>query len=150
MLTADILRHSPTVLTLAERQRFFEDGFLLVPDAVDANWLSRLRAASEELVAASGDVRVSDAQFVLEAGHSPTQPKLRRLSSPVSHHRAFWDFAATSVSADIAADVCGPDLKFYHSKLNYKWPDGGQRFDWHQDIPAWPHTDYSPVSIGVY
>ena len=50
----------------------------------------------------------------------------------------------------IAADVCGPDVKFYHSKLNFKWPEGGQRFDWHHDIPAWPHTDYSPVTVGLY
>jgi ectoine hydroxylase len=21
---------------------------------------------------------------------------------------------------------------------------------WHQDIPAWPHTNYSPVTLGVY
>jgi len=27
---------------------------------------------------------------------------------------------------------------------------GSRGFKWHQDIQAWPHTDYSPVSIGVY
>ncbi|HIB18403.1 MAG TPA: phytanoyl-CoA dioxygenase family protein, partial [Alphaproteobacteria bacterium] len=26
---------------------------------------------------------------------------------------------------------------------------GGQSCDWHQDIQAWPHTNYSPVTVGV-
>jgi ectoine hydroxylase-related dioxygenase (phytanoyl-CoA dioxygenase family) len=52
--------------------------------------------------------------------------------------------------ADVAADVVGPDVKFYHSKLNFKWARGGQDFKWHQDIQAWPHTNYSPVTIGLY
>jgi ectoine hydroxylase len=36
------------------------------------------------------------------------------------------------------------------SKLNYKWPGSGEIVQWHQDIPAWPHTNYSPVTLGVY
>ena len=51
---------------------------------------------------------------------------------------------------DLAADVVGPDVKFHHAKLNVKSGKGTQGFGWHQDIPAWPHTDYSPVTIGIY
>ncbi|MGI9615032.1 MAG: phytanoyl-CoA dioxygenase family protein, partial [Acidimicrobiales bacterium] len=36
------------------------------------------------------------------------------------------------------------------SKLNYKWSDGGEEVKWHQDIQFWPHTDFSPLTIGVY
>ena len=54
------------------------------------------------------------------------------------------------VMTDLAADVVGPDVKFHHAKLNVKSERGTRGFKWHQDIPAWPHTDYSPVSIGVY
>ena len=28
--------------------------------------------------------------------------------------------------------------------------DGSRGFKWHQDIQGWPHTDYSPVTIGIY
>lgn len=150
MLMEDVLKHPARELSKAQRQRFFEDGCLLVPGVVDGRWLARLRAAMEANVEASRTVATSDRRFVLETGHGTATPRLRRLSSPVSHHPDFWAFASESVSADIAADVCGPDVKFHHSKLNFKWPEGGQRFDWHQDIQAWPHTDYSPVTIGVY
>jgi ectoine hydroxylase len=44
----------------------------------------------------------------------------------------------------------GPDVKFHSSKLNYKWPGSGEIVKWHQDIPAWPHTNYSPVTLGIY
>lgn len=150
MLMHDILEHPTRILSHAQRRRYFENGFLVLEGVIDGDWLARLHAASAANVEASREVTTSDARFVLEDGHSRHNPRLRRLSSPVSHHRDFWAFASESIAADVAADVCGPDVKFYHSKLNYKWPRGGQRFDWHQDIPAWPHTDYSPVTVGLY
>jgi ectoine hydroxylase-related dioxygenase (phytanoyl-CoA dioxygenase family) len=75
---------------------------------------------------------------------------VRRLRALVDRHPDFWGFAAESVLADIAADLVGPDVKFHSSKLNYKWPGSGEIVKWHQDIPAWPHTNYSPVTLGVY
>ena len=32
---------------------------------------------------------------------------------------------------------------------NFKWADGGEAVEWHQDIQR-PHTDFSPLTIGVY
>lgn len=150
MLTEDILRHPARFLSEAQREQYFEDGCAVVEGVADERWIARLRQAMQDMVEASREVRESDERFILEEGHGPDSPRLRRLSSPVSHHPAFWEFAAESPSADLAADLCGPDVKFYHSKLNFKWPKGGHRFDWHQDIPAWPHTDYSPVTVGIY
>ena len=43
-----------------------------------------------------------------------------------------------------------PDVKFHHSKLNFKWAEGGEEVKWHQDIQYWPHTNYSPLTIGTY
>lgn len=149
MLEEDVLKHPAKVMSEAQRLAFFETGCALVEGIADAAWLKRLRAAMAEMVEASRRVTENDGRFVLEEGHGAETPRLRRLSSPVSHHPAFWDFAAESKSADLAADLCGPDVKFFHSKLNFKWPKGGHKFDWHQDIPAWPHTDYSPVTVGI-
>lgn len=150
MLMEDVLKHDTTVLTRAQREQFFEDGCAVIEGVVDDAWLKRLHDAMDEMVDLSRQVAEDDGRFILEEGHSPADPRLRRLVSPVTHHPEFWAFARDSVSADIAADVCGPDVKFYHSKLNFKWPKGGHMFDWHQDVPAWPHTDYSPVTVGIY
>ena len=74
----------------------------------------------------------------------------RRLSSPVDQDATYWEFASSDLMADIAEDLLGPNVKFHHSKLNFKWAEAGQEVKWHQDIQAWPHTDYSPLTMGIY
>ena len=51
---------------------------------------------------------------------------------------------------DVAVDLLGPDVKFHHSKLNFKAPHGGEEVKWHQDIQFWPHTNYDLLTIGVF
>ncbi len=146
----DILANQPKVLTSAQREQYFRTGYLaaegLIPDA----WLSRLRELSEEFLRASREVSKSNEVFDLGSAHCPDRPHVRRLRALVDRHPDFWRFASESVLADIAVDLVGPDVKFHSSKLNYKWPGAGEIVDWHQDIPAWPHTNYSPVTLGVY
>ena len=91
----------------------------------------------------SGDI------YDLGPNHTNSEPHVRRLKALVDRDPIFWDFAR-SILADIAADLVGPDVKFHSSKLNYKWPGAGELVKWHQDIPAWPHTNYSLVTLGVY
>ena len=78
------------------------------------------------------------------------EPRLRRLSSPTDLHDEYWQFASASVITDVAVDLLGPDVKFHHSKLNFKAPHGGEEVKWHQDIQFWPHTNYDLLTIGVF
>jgi hypothetical protein len=139
----------PKVLTRAQRERYFADGYLLLESFLAQELVEQLRAVTAEMVERSRALTVSDSAFDLEPDHTAAAPRLRRLSSPVVHHPAYWDYA-TGVIADIAADLVGPDVKFHHSKLNFKWARGGAEVRWHQDIPGWPHTNYSPLTIGTY
>ena len=145
-----ILSHPGRVLTEAQRHEYFATGFLAVPGLIPPAWLDRLASLSDEFVDRSRAVSVSNEEFDLGPEHSPARPHVRRLRALVDRHVDFWRFAAESVLADIAADLVGPDVKFHSSKLNYKWPGTGEIVKWHQDIPAWPHTNYSPVTLGVY
>ena len=43
-----------------------------------------------------------------------------------------------------------PAEKFHHSKLNFKWSGGGEEVRWHQDIGFWPHTNFTPCTVGLY
>jgi hypothetical protein len=150
MKPQDVLKHPATVLSEAQRRSFFADGFLVLADYVPAPWLSRLRQATAELLDRSRTVSQSDSIYVLEEGHSADNPRLHRVSSPQDQHPTFWEFMTDPLMTDLAADIVGPDVKFHHAKLNVKSGRGSQGFGWHQDIPAWPHTDYSPVTIGIY
>jgi len=150
MLRDEILKHPARVLTETQRAAFFAKGYLTLPNYVPERWLARLRAALAELMMRSRNVTQSDDTFILEEGHSEARPRLHRVTSPQDQHPTFWELMCDPVMTELAADVVGPDVKFHHAKLNVKSERGTRGFKWHQDIPAWPHTDYSPVSIGVY
>jgi ectoine hydroxylase-related dioxygenase (phytanoyl-CoA dioxygenase family) len=150
MTPEEILSHEPKVLTQAQREFYFENGYLLLEKAIPDQWVERLRAVTKEMVERSRAVTTSDAVWDLEDGHSAESPRLRRLSSPNDHHPTYWEYASRSVVTDIVADLVGPDVKFHHSKLNFKWAGGGEEVKWHQDIQFWPHTNYSPLTVGTY
>lgn len=130
---------------------FYErNGYLLLERFIDDDWLARLRAATERFVAESRTMVQSSARVLLEPSHRPDCPRLRRIPNPVCHDADFEAFGIRGPLLDIAEDLLGPDIRFHHSKLNFKWLDGGEAVEWHQDIQFWPHTNYSPLTIGVY
>ncbi|MCY3784837.1 MAG: phytanoyl-CoA dioxygenase family protein [Chloroflexi bacterium] len=149
MTPEQILSHPPRVLTQAQRESYFEKGYLLVENVVPDEWIERLRDVTNDFVERSREVTESDAVWDLEPDHTAENPRLRRLTSPVEQHAAYWEFASDSIVADVAADIVGPDVKFHHSKLNFKWAEGGEEVKWHQDVQFWPHTNYSPATIGT-
>jgi ectoine hydroxylase-related dioxygenase (phytanoyl-CoA dioxygenase family) len=145
-----ILDFPARMLTQVQRERYFATGFLVAPGLIPDAWLDRIVTLARDFVEQSRTVTASNEAFDLGPLHRPDRPHVRRLRALVDRHPDFWGFAAESPLADIAADLVGPDVKFHSSKLNYKWPGGGEIVKWHQDIPAWPHTNYSPVTLGVY
>ena len=150
MTPEDVLAQPPRVLSQAQREDYFAKGYLLVERAIPMDWIERLRTVTAEMVERSRHQTRSDAIFDLEPNHSAENPRLRRLSSPVIHHPLYWEFLTKSPIGDIAADLVGPDVRFHHQKLNFKWQEGGEEVKWHQDIQFFPHTNYSVLTIGVY
>jgi hypothetical protein len=150
MTPEQVLSQPPRVLTQTQREFYFTEGYLLLPKVLPAEWIQRLRAATDELIERSREVARSDAVWDLEPDHTPAAPRLRRVSAPVDQHAAYWDYVSQSLVGDIVADLVGPDVKFHHSKLNFKWARGGEEVKWHYDISFWPHTNYSPLTVGTY
>jgi ectoine hydroxylase-related dioxygenase (phytanoyl-CoA dioxygenase family) len=146
----ELLSTAPRVLTQEQRTFYFDTGYLKLEKFVSPDWLKRLLAATAEVSEQGRRITASNDVFYVEKGHSPENPRLQRLTTPDIRHETYWAFASESNIPDVVTDVVGPDVKFHHSKLNFKWAEGGQSFDWHQDIIGWPHTNYSPVTIGVY
>ena len=150
MTPEDVLAVKPKILSQAQREFFFENGYLLLDKAIPDTWVESLRDATDEIVEESRAISESDAKWDLEEGHTSANPRLRRLSCPNDHHATYWEYASESIVPDIVADLVGPDVKFHHSKLNFKWAKGGEEVKWHQDIQFWPHTNYSPLTVGTY
>jgi hypothetical protein len=150
MQAEEVLSQPPKFLSQEQRESYFENGFLLLERVIPQEWLDELNAVTAEFVERSRALTQSDAIFDLEPDHTSENPRLRRLTSPVEQHASYWRFASESLLGDIAADLVGPDVKFHHSKLNFKWASGGAEVKWHQDIQYWPHTNYSPLTMGIY
>tara|TARA_Y100000815_G_scaffold247162_1_gene247397 strand:+ start:945 stop:1844 length:900 start_codon:yes stop_codon:yes gene_type:complete len=150
MVPENVLAIPPKVLTQKQREFYFEYGYLLLEGMISDTWIASLRAATTEVINESRKISKSDETWDLEPGHSKEDPRLRRLSSPNDHNPAYWEYASQSVVPDIVSDLVGPNVKFHHSKINFKWADGGEEVKWHQDIGFWPHTNYGPCTVGTY
>ncbi len=145
-----VRQHGPLVLDQRAREQYFEDGFLTVSGYVGAVWLHRLRAVVAAKVDESRALTTSDDQFDLAPDHSAEKPNIRRLRKAVDQHPELWAFARDPIVVDLVADLLGPDVRFHSSKLNFKWSDGGEPVRWHQDIQAWPHTNFGVLTFGIY
>ncbi|WP_417518664.1 phytanoyl-CoA dioxygenase family protein [Minwuia sp.] len=150
MLAEDVLKREPIVLTQAQRQHYFDHGYLHLDGFISDEWMQRLARVTDRFVEDSRAVTHPDRVYDLEPNHSAEAPRLRRLNQPAELDPVYREFALEGPIVDLAEDLLGPDVKYHHSKLNFKWASGGEEVKWHQDIQFWPHTNYSPLTIGVY
>ena len=149
MTPEEILNHPARVLTPAQREHYFEKGYVGVESLVPADIIAELNAVTSEFVDASRNETASGNIFDIGPGHTTEKPVLRRLKRPDERHEAYWRFAS-GLMADVAADLAGPNVVFHHSKLNFKWFDTSDIVRWHQDIQFFPHTNYNVLTIGCY
>jgi hypothetical protein len=125
MTPEEVLSHPPRILSQKQREAYFEDGYLLLERIIPDEIVDRLRAVTDAAIERSRGYAKSDKVFDLEPTHTAEEPRLRRLSNPVDYDPAYWDYCANSLLGDVVADLVGPDVKFHHSKLNFKWAKGG-------------------------
>ncbi len=150
MKPEDILGHAPKVLSQEQREFYFENGYLLLENFVGQDWLDRLWKVTNGFIEKSRAQSKSGGVFDLEPDHTAEHPRLRRISQPVVIDPVYEEFGLRGPIVDLAEDLVGPNVKYHHSKLNMKWAGGGEAVKWHQDIQFWPHTNYSPLTIGLY
>ena len=124
-------------------------GFLTLRQVFDPDLLQRLIDTTERLWEAGRSLQERTAHYDLAPVHSRERPRIRRISSPTELDEAYLAAAFDSVLGDIAADLVGGPVKFYHSKINFKLPAGGEEIGWHQDWPVFPHTNSNLVALSV-
>lgn len=141
-------QHRPALApSLVDEYR--ERGFVTVPAILDTALVAALQRATERLWEAGRSLTEKTRHYDLSAGHCADSPRIRRVSSPTELDPIFEQAAFDSVLGDIAADLIGGPVKFYHSKINFKLPGGGEEIGWHQDWPVFPHTNANLVALSV-
>ena len=150
MAPEEILKNMPRFISRKQQESYFDNGYLLIENAISSQILCKLQDSTAQAIDDSRQVTQSDATWDLEPGHRSDNPRLRRLTSPNDYDDTYWAYASSEAITEILSDLIGPDIKFHHSKLNFKWAGGGEEVKWHQDISFWPHTNYTPCTVGLY
>ncbi|MFT5504997.1 MAG: ectoine hydroxylase-related dioxygenase (phytanoyl-CoA dioxygenase family) [Gammaproteobacteria bacterium] len=136
-----ILNQPAIVLEQSQRQTYFEQGYLVMPELIEGIDLAAIRNAVKRVLEMSRNVTQSNQQFDLEKGHSSECPKLRRVAFVDDLDESLWSLCKDSVITDIAVDILGPAVRFRDLFINFKWAGGGAEVKWHQDIAFYPHTN---------
>ncbi|MCS3903811.1 phytanoyl-CoA hydroxylase [Methylohalomonas lacus] len=131
-------------LTAAQRDRFTEQGYLVLRQLAPATVLTELQQVAREQLAA----RQAPLEYESEADY-PGLPGLtgqtegttvRRLLQAYDRHPAFADWATHErITARVAA-LLGDDLwlvRNHHNCLMTKHPQGSSRTGWHRDTRYW-------------
>jgi len=140
--------------TAAEQKAYYDEhGYITFPEMLGASEVAVLQAALAELLdkarVVPDDVAMTD---VYSFTRSDTGERhVRRIFNPIAHHQAFYDLVFHPGIVDAVESLIGPDIQLHHTKLNLKPPASGQaRFEWHQDYPFFPHSNYDLVAVAVH
>jgi ectoine hydroxylase-related dioxygenase (phytanoyl-CoA dioxygenase family) len=125
------------------------DGVIVVPEVLDKDTLARVRAVLDELVAGAARVTEHTDVYDLEPGHTPENPRVRRIKAPHKAHAIFDEIIRSPAVGGILTKLIGPNLRLHGSKLNMKSARYGSPVEWHQDWAFYPHTNDDVLAIGV-
>ena len=137
----DVLKNPAIVLDQQQRESYFDQGYLVLPEKISSQELEPLKAAVDEMLDLSRTIAKSGDQFELETGHTAQNPRLRRVAYVDDLNEDCWSFCRNSILTDIAVDILGPNIRFRDLFINFKWAGGGAAVKWHQDIVFYPHTN---------
>jgi len=142
---------SASELSPSEQKAYYEDqGYLVFPRLLDDDELGRLRAALAEVLRESEGLTESNDKFSV----TPTDDggfSVRRIFNPTIQHQAFRDLVFNAKILDVIENLIGPNIQLHHSKLNLKPPSNREaRFEWHQDYPFFPHTNFDLLAVMIY
>jgi ectoine hydroxylase-related dioxygenase (phytanoyl-CoA dioxygenase family) len=150
-MTAHAPARSTSELSLAEQKAYYEDqGYLVFPEVLSAEELAALRGALAEVLVEAEGLQTSNEKFSVtrtdDGGWSP-----RRIYNPTAQHPAFYDLVFHSKILDTVENLIGPNIQLHHAKINLKPPSNREaRFEWHQDYPFFPHTNFDLLAVMVY
>jgi phytanoyl-CoA hydroxylase len=126
-----------------------ENGFLAVENVVPTSLITEARQVVDGFVEQSRAVTDHTVVFDLEPGHSPAEPRVRRLKEPCAIHEVFDRISRLDSILDIVAQLIGPGIRYQGSKLNMKAAAYGSPVEWHQDFAFYPHTNDDLLAVGV-
>lgn len=137
------------MLTQKQVDFYNEFGYIGVEGVLSHDEIADLRRVTDEFVDKSRSVTQNDAIFDLEPGHTPDNPRLRRLKDPIKQHQIYMDTLHHAKILEIVSQLIGYGLRSNGNKLNLKYSEFGSPVEWHQDWAFYPHTNDDLLAVGV-
>jgi ectoine hydroxylase-related dioxygenase (phytanoyl-CoA dioxygenase family) len=138
------------MLTKDQVESYREKGYLGVEGVFDAGEVAELQRVTDEFVDKSRAFTDHTPDFDLEPDHTPENPKLRRLKSPVASHDAYKRALHNDKVLDIVTRLVGTEgIRYNGNKLNIKGAESGSAVEWHQDWAFYPHTNDDLLAVGI-
>lgn len=140
------------------KQRFQEDGYVMLEQAIDPNTLEALLAKLDQWVDDSraecepyGQTIDGRPRFDIQPEtHSADNPALRRVASPIEIDDNFLAVARDNRALDLTAELFSPNIKLYASKINLKLPGSKTTVKYHQDFNFDPHTNMDMMTVLIF
>ncbi len=137
------------MLSESQTEQFWQNGFLVVENAVSDvdlttlkrqldDWVDESRTHSEPFGQPTVDGR---SRFDMGTEHTADRPALRRVNNPSEISGAYFDVMSNAPMVDMVADLIGPNVKLHHCKINLKLPGARTTVAYHQDFAYTPHTN---------
>ena len=138
-------------LTRQQQRAYYEEhGYLVFPQLLSATELADLRAALAEVLRDADGLTATNDKFSVTQADDGSWT-VRRIFNPIVHHQAFHDLVLNPKILDVVENLIGPDIQLHHTKLNLKPPSSREaRFEWHQDYPFFPHTNFDLLAVMIY
>lgn len=137
------------MLTQEQIDLYDKDGYIKVEAVITTEEVAALRRVTDEFVEKSREVSEHNDIFDLEPGHSPTNPRVRRIKNPCLYHTVYDQTLRHPNILGIVAQLIGSGIRYNGHKLNMKYPEFGSPVEWHQDWAFYPHTNDDLLAVGV-
>ncbi len=133
----------------ADIAAYRDQGYIVVEKVFDEAALDQLRRVTDSLLDRARLVTASNADYDIGPGHRPDRPVVRRIKDPHRQHPVYDAALRSPRLLDILEGLIGPDIRFDHSKLNFKPSGGRASVEWHQDWAFYPHSNDDILAVGV-
>lgn len=149
MSPEDILKNPAISLSQSQRERYFEDGFLLIEDFLGEETLGKLRDSASRLESLASPFDECPEDFEFEMLPETGQRQLRQVLCAGDYVDDLWNYTTTASLLDMVTDLIGPNIKSMFCAVSFKLP-GGRGFPWHQDVAFLPCSNLSPVNTFTF
>ncbi len=134
---------SPAGLSLAQREAYRENGFLLLPELFSP---AEVQSLYEEMQSMRKDYAQKGCEEVIS---EPGSGEVRSIFDVHRLNGLFASLVRDPRVLDVARDILGSDVYIHQSRINYKPGFQGKEFYWHSDFETWHSEDGMPAMRAV-